>query len=86
MTRTTSVDGRWVFTLYQNPGGYPFVHALDTVHARCALRRVAVEGERSELAQPDRSVSARPHARIELEERQAVLNVNTATWKLRVTA
>jgi hypothetical protein len=30
-TRTTSSDGRWVYTLYQNPGGYPFIHALDTV-------------------------------------------------------
>jgi len=29
--RTTSSDGRWVYTLYANPGGYPFVHALDTV-------------------------------------------------------
>ena len=29
--RATSADGRWVYTLYQNPGGYPFVHALDTV-------------------------------------------------------
>src|SRR5436305_470604 len=31
MTRTTSPDGRWVYTLYYNPGGYPFVHALATV-------------------------------------------------------
>jgi hypothetical protein len=30
IARTTSADGRWVYTLYQNPGGYPFVHALDT--------------------------------------------------------
>jgi hypothetical protein len=30
-TRVTSRDGRWVYTLYSNPGGYPFVHALDTV-------------------------------------------------------
>jgi hypothetical protein len=29
--RATSRGGRWVYTLYQNPGGYPFVHALDTV-------------------------------------------------------
>jgi hypothetical protein len=29
--RATSSDGRWVYTLYANPGGYPFVHALDTV-------------------------------------------------------
>jgi hypothetical protein len=29
--RATSTNGRWVYTLYANPGGYPFVHALDTV-------------------------------------------------------
>jgi hypothetical protein len=32
-TRTTSADGRWVYTLYQKPSGEPFVHALDTVRA-----------------------------------------------------
>jgi hypothetical protein len=31
--RVTSSDGRWEYTLYANPGGYPFVHALDTVRA-----------------------------------------------------
>jgi len=31
VTRVSSSDGRWVYTLYANPGGYPFVHALDTV-------------------------------------------------------
>ena len=31
LARTTSADGRWVYTLYANPGGYPFVHALDSV-------------------------------------------------------
>jgi hypothetical protein len=31
MARASSADGRWVYTLYTNPGGYPFVHALDTV-------------------------------------------------------
>jgi len=31
LTRATSARGRFVYTLYQNPGGYPFVHALDTV-------------------------------------------------------
>ena len=30
-TRTTSRDGRWVYTLYARPSGRPFVHALDTV-------------------------------------------------------
>jgi hypothetical protein len=32
VTRTSSKNGRWVYTMYANPGGgYPFVHALDTV-------------------------------------------------------
>jgi hypothetical protein len=34
MARATSTDGRYVYTIYANPGGYPFVHALDTVAAR----------------------------------------------------
>lgn len=29
MTRATSADGRWVYTLYRRDGGYPFVHVLD---------------------------------------------------------
>jgi hypothetical protein len=29
--RVTSPNGRWVYTLYFNPGGYPFIHALDAV-------------------------------------------------------
>jgi hypothetical protein len=30
-SRVASPDGRWVYTLYSNPSGYGFVHALDTV-------------------------------------------------------
>lgn len=37
ISRATSPDGRWVYTLYGHPNGFPFVHALDTVRgvARC---------------------------------------------------
>jgi hypothetical protein len=31
IARAATPDGRWVYTLYNNPGGFPFVHALDTV-------------------------------------------------------
>jgi hypothetical protein len=31
VSRVASDNGRWVYTLYANPGGYPFIHALDTV-------------------------------------------------------
>jgi hypothetical protein len=31
IARVTTANGRWAYTLYANPGGFPFVHALDTV-------------------------------------------------------
>jgi hypothetical protein len=31
VSRAESADGRWAYTLYANPGGYPFIHALDSV-------------------------------------------------------
>jgi hypothetical protein len=30
ITRTVSADGRWAYTLYVDPEGEPFIHALDT--------------------------------------------------------
>jgi hypothetical protein len=30
LTRTTSADGRWAYTLYDGAGKHPFIHALDT--------------------------------------------------------
>jgi hypothetical protein len=37
LTRTTSADGRWAYTLYDGAGKHPFIHALDTSRrtARC---------------------------------------------------
>jgi hypothetical protein len=39
VTRATSRDGRWDYTLYIRPNGVPFIHALDTV----ALRAVCID-------------------------------------------
>jgi hypothetical protein len=69
-SRVETRTGRWVYTLYSNPGGYPFVHALDTVRgvAHCVgfawsgsqdplMRyRLAVRGNRLLVLRPDRSV------------------------------
>jgi hypothetical protein len=80
MTRTTSADGRWVYTLYQNGGnGYPFIHALDTVRgvAHCVglpnsagLWNVRMSLHGSTLAV--HWLSGRPW-----------LDVNTATWAVK---
>ena len=36
ITRRTSPDGRWEYTLYDGAGGHPFIHALDTRDATAA--------------------------------------------------
>jgi hypothetical protein len=83
LTRTTSASGRWVYTLYDNYGGYPFIHALDTVRgvAHCiglpwksttnqtGLMNVKLTLHGSRLAVHWRS--GRPW-----------LNVDTKTWRV----
>jgi hypothetical protein len=51
MARATSADGHFVYTLYQNPGGYPFVHALDAVAgtAHCTGVPGGLSGDQSVL-------------------------------------
>jgi hypothetical protein len=49
MTRATGPGGRWVYTLYQNPGGYPFIHALDTVNAVAHCIGLPWTGDQSRL-------------------------------------
>jgi hypothetical protein len=36
ITRATSTDGRWAYTLYDGAGKHPFVHALDTTRQTAA--------------------------------------------------
>jgi hypothetical protein len=44
----TTADGRWAYTLYTNPGGYPFVHALDTVRGVAHCIGVPWRGDEDE--------------------------------------
>jgi hypothetical protein len=69
-SRVETANGRWVYTLYSNPSGFPFVHALDTVRgvAHCVGvgwkgsqdrlfdYRLAVQGNRLLVLRNDRSV------------------------------
>ena len=56
MTRTTSADGRWAYTLYARPGDAPFIHALDTVGRTAAC--IDLDGLDSESIGEDRLVLA----------------------------
>jgi hypothetical protein len=65
LRRATSADGRWVYTLYQQSGGYPFVHALDAVSKTAVCVGIPWTGSQQRL----------PTARLRLDERHGTLTV-----------
>jgi hypothetical protein len=75
VTRTTSGDGRWVYTLYTNPGGYPFVHALDTVRGVAHCVGLPLRSQKqiydAKLALHGSTLSVKPWFRID-----------TKTWRV----
>ena len=81
MARTTSAGGRWVYTLYQNPGGYPFVHALDTV--RGVAHCVGLPWHGSQNGFYNLRLSLRDHDRslaVHWLSGRPWLTVDTRTW------
>jgi hypothetical protein len=48
-SRVVTSSGRWVYTLYSNPGGFPFVHALDTVKGVAHCIGFAWNGDPNQL-------------------------------------
>lgn len=49
VSRAVSADARWVYTLYTNPAGFPFVHALDTMKGVAHCVGIAWTGSQDEL-------------------------------------
>jgi hypothetical protein len=49
LRRAESADGRWVYTLYRQDGGYPFVHALDAVNRRAVCIGIPWHGSQDPL-------------------------------------
>lgn len=82
MTRTTSADGRWVYTLYYNPGGYPFVHALDTVRgvAHC-VGLPATQSEQNALGNIVLSLHGK-RLSVHWRSGRPWLDVDLSTWRV----
>src|SRR5438477_7708319 len=80
VTRTTSSDGRCVYTLYMNPGGYPFIHALDTVRgvAHCVGIPLANQNGIYNMVLGLHGATLSVHWR----SGRPFVNVNTATWRV----
>ncbi|MDX6486034.1 MAG: hypothetical protein QOF43_1187 [Gaiellaceae bacterium] len=82
LARTMSGDGRWVYTLYQNPGGFPFVHALDTV--RGVAHCVGLPWAGSQDGMGNMRLSLRNHERtlaVHWLSGRPWRVVDTATWR-----
>ena len=87
VTRVTSADGRWVYTLYQNGGdGYPFVHALDTVRGVAHCIGLPLENQNGIY---NLVLSLRDGGRtlaVHWQSGRPWLDVNTATWGISLAA
>ncbi|HEY8407890.1 MAG TPA: hypothetical protein VIK66_07930 [Gaiellaceae bacterium] len=84
VTRATSANGRWIYTLYANPGGYPFVHALDTVNsvAHCVgLPWPATNGEQGAVF--NYSLRLKGHMlAVRYQGGSVFRTINTTNWKV----
>jgi hypothetical protein len=83
LTRATSADDRWVYTLYQRPGGYPFVHALDTVNGVAHCIGLPWSGDQTplwniRLAVQDGGTTLALH----WKSGKPWLTMNTTNWRL----
>jgi hypothetical protein len=79
--RLVGPGGRWVYTLYQQVGGYPFIHALDTMHRVAHCIGVPWHGDQSGLARLRLSLRD-GGTTLALDRRDGTrfLAVNTATF------
>jgi hypothetical protein len=83
MTRTTSTDGRWVYTLYQRPGGYPFIHALDTVNGVAHCIGLPWTGDQTPMWNVRLTLHDAGRAlAVHWKSGKPWLNVDTSSWRL----
>jgi DNA-binding beta-propeller fold protein YncE len=80
LTRATSPDGRWAYTLYDGAGKTPFVHALDTATrtARC-IELDALTG--SNLSRLRLHVDAAAHTLTVVSGRRSLVLIDTHSFR-----
>jgi hypothetical protein len=83
VTRISSAEGRWVYTLYANPGGYGFVHALDTV--KLSAHCVGIPWKGSSDRQWAMRLALRSDGRLGVnwqETGRPYVAIDVSTWKV----
>ena len=83
MARATSPDGRMVYTLYRNDGGYPFIHALDTVRGTAHCIGVPWRANQNGLAKLQLTlVDGGRQLSLGWRGGKTFISVNTLTYRL----
>jgi hypothetical protein len=83
VARATSADGRWIYTLYQRPGGYPFIHALDAVNGVAHCTGLPWHGDQSPLATVGLTLEHGGETlAIRLRSGRTWLTMDTTSWRL----
>jgi hypothetical protein len=82
LTRVTSADGRWAYTLYDGGGATPFVHALDTVAGSAHCIDLDALSAKTDLSKVRLAVAGGGH-RLEIRGiPHEALNVDLATFRV----
>jgi hypothetical protein len=83
LTRLTSAGGRMVYTLYRHDGGYPFIHALDTVTATAHCIGVPWRGSQDRLWELRLSLrDGGQRLTLGRQHGKSFLSVDTRTYRL----
>jgi hypothetical protein len=80
--RVTSTDGRWAYTLYANPGGYPFVHALDTVRGVAHCIGVPWRGDQNEPWNMKLALNEDGRSLAVNRKSGTFVSIDVSTWKI----
>jgi hypothetical protein len=83
ITRATSPDGRWAYTLYDGNGRHPFVHALDTAEGSAVCIDTPTLAGRKDLFQLGLGVSADGSTLTVADRGHPLALVDTQTFAVR---
>ena len=85
MARATSADGVWVYTLYRNDAGSPFVHALDARNAAAVCIDLPWQGSQDRLSDARLALSADGKSLVlRYASGKEAAAIDTTTFRVRV--
>jgi hypothetical protein len=83
VSRVATANRRWVYTLYTDPSGFPFVHALDTVKGVAHCVGIAWRGSQDELTSYRLRVAGN-HLLVLAGSGMVYRSIDRTTWAVRL--